>query len=360
MDRERRAAILLNLLAGGHPRRRPPPPVDVLLGGDREALADAGLGARSIDRFLELRRDDAADVELRRTERIGARIVTPADADYPAPLVGHPDAPTVLYVVGAGLAPAPRAALVGARAAAAAQLRFARRLGRACGEAGVAVVSGLARGIDAAAHEGCLDGHGHPIGVLGTGIDRTYPRETRRLHARVRERGLLLTPYPLGTPPNAPNFPARNRIVAALADSVTVVAATEDSGSMSTARAALDAGTEVSAVPGSPDDPLSRGTNRLLRDGARPILEPADLLDPLVGIGVVRAEAFRRDRGSGAPPSPDDDDPLLREIAALARTPDELAEILGRPVGDVVARLVELELRGRAERLPGRRFRRVE
>ncbi|MFG0319576.1 MAG: DNA-processing protein DprA [Planctomycetota bacterium JB042] len=360
MDQERRAAILLNLLASGHPRRRPPPPVEVLLHGDRDALREAGIGASGLDRFLELRRGDAADEEVRRTERLGARILTVADADYPAPLVGHPDAPTVLYVAGAGLPPSPRAALVGARAAASAQLRFARRLGRACGEAGVAVVSGLARGIDAAAHEGCLDGDGRPIGVLGTGIDRTYPRETRRLHGRVRERGLLVTPYPLGTSPNAPNFPARNRIVAALADSVTVVAATEDSGSMSTARAALDAGTEVSAVPGSPDDPLSRGTNRLLRDGARPILEPADLLDPLVGLGVVRAEAFRRDRRAGASAAAEESDPLLREIAALPRTPDELAEILDRPVGEVVSRLIELELRGRAERLPGRRFRRVE
>lgn len=354
MTPERRAAILLNLAVSGLPGRRPPPSCAIILGGDRRTLRDAGLTENESERLIGFRSRDAADEEQARALRLGARILTPADATYPAPLRDLPGEPRVLYAAGGELGETPRAALVGARAAAASQLRFAHRLGRACAEAGVAVVSGLARGIDAAAHEGCLAGNGLAIGVLGTGIDETFPRETRALHAKVRTRGLLVTTYPLGTPPRAFHFPIRNRIVAALAHSVTVVAATEDSGSMSTARAALDAGIEVSVVPGSPDDPLSRGTNRLLRDGARPILEPADLLEPLIGVGAVAAEPFCRGRAT-APV----DEPILREIGSVARTPDEIAESVGRPVAAVVSRLVELELTGRVERLPGRRFRRL-
>lgn len=314
----------------------------------------AGIPRPLAERVLVLRDAGEPDRELARAARLGVRLLFPEDDDFPADLQGHPHAPPLLYLRGRPLPGAPRAALIGSRAASRGMCGFASRLAEACARAGVPVVSGLARGIDAAAHEGCLAGDGFPVAVLGTGVDRCYPSDTRRLHGTVRERGALLATWPLGSPPLAAHFPVRNRLVAALAAVVVVVQATEDSGTMSTARAALDTGTEVCAVPGSPDDPLARGTNRLIRDGARPVLEPADLLDPLVGLGVVPSEPPRRDRPECGP-----DGRIRRELHSAVLTPEELVEACRLPLELVLERLVALELDGRVERLPGRLYRAV-
>lgn len=330
-------------------------PALALAGKRADALA-AGLPEPAVERLLLLRAAGEPERELARIARAGARLLFPEDAAFPRDLAQHPACPPVLYARGGPIPDGPRAAIVGARACSPALARFAERLGRACASAGVPVVSGLARGIDAAAHRGVLAGNGAAVAVLGTGVDVAYPRETRELHARVAECGVLLSTYALGSEPRPFHFPLRNRIVAALAATLVVVQATEDSGTMSTAKAALDGNTDVCAVPGSPDDPLARGTNRLLRDGARPILEPADLLDPLVGVGVCPREPL----SSGKAPTcgPPGRDRLIRmQITSTPLAPEEIAHATRLPLCEVVERLVGLELEGSVERLPGRLFR---
>ena len=218
------------------------------------------------------------------------------------------------------------------------------------------MVSGLARGIDAAAHAGCLAGDGFPIGVLGCGADMIYPRETARLHASVLAAGSLISTFPMGAMPKPYHFPRRNRIVAALSTRVVVVQATEGSGSMSTARAALDTNTEVCAVPGSPDDPLARGTNRLIRDGAAPILEPSDLLEPMLGVGSRLPEEPPRTRR----PEPDRDSLIRLQIGSTPLTADEISSIIRVPLSEVLERLTTMELDRKVERLPGRLYLRRE
>ncbi len=353
MDEPRRASLLLLLAHGGVPWSRPPPPPALLLGGARADLLAAGLREAVVQRLLELRAAGEPEREAERAARGGVGLLFPGDEFFPAGLEDHPLCPPLLYWRGLPVPPCPRVAIVGARSASRAMERFARLLGEAAARAGVPVVSGLARGIDAAAHAGCLDGAGFPVAVLGCGVDRVYPACTRALHAQVAARGALVSTYPLGTPPQPFHFPLRNRIVAALAARVVVVQATEDSGSMSTARAALDGGSDVCAVPGSPDDPLARGTNRLIRDGAHPILEPADLLDPLVGVGRVAAEAPRAAR----PARLDADARIRLQIGSTPLAAEEIAAAAHLPLAEVVERLLRLELEGKVERLPGRLYR---
>lgn len=227
--------------------------------------------------------------------------------------------------------------------------RFASEIASACARAGIPVVSGLARGIDAAAHRGALAASGACVGVLGCGVDVVYPSTARDLFAAVRDHGCLIATWPMGTPPLPHHFPIRNRLLAALAQAVVVVQARPESGSMSTARAALDAGIEVLAVPGSPDDPLAAGTNRLIRDGARPVLEPRDVVEALLGVGMVPELERRAAAGTH--------DPVLLEIASTARSAEEIALALDRTLADVLESLVASELRGEVERLPGGLFR---
>ena len=356
MDRLRRACILLNLARGGLPANTPEFEPREILFGSSERLRALGLEPGTVERLLALRARGEPLLEQERAAASGTRILIPGDAEFPRCLLEHPHRPPVLYLRGLPLLDPPRAAIVGARTASRAMERFSSRLGEACAKAGVPVVSGLARGIDAAAHAGCLKADGFPVGVLGTGVDVIYPRETRRLHAAVEASGSILSTFPLGAQPKPFHFPRRNRIVAALADRVVVVQATEDSGSISTARAALDAGTEVCAVPGSPDDPLARGANQLLRDGAAPILEPADLLDPLVGVGVCP----REERSPRVRKRIDKDTRIRLQIGSTPLTAEELARVTSLPLAEVLERLICMEAEGKVERIPGRLFLRRE
>lgn len=350
MNDHRRACLLLHLAREGVPRPQGHGDSRFLLTASAAELA-ARIGQPLADRVCTLRRQGEPDREFERTCQLGARIVMPDDADFPRDLREHPSCPALLYVKGNLAAPPPRAAIVGARRATPVMMDFARALGRACATAGIPVVSGLALGIDAAAHEGSLAANGTPLGVLGTGIDVVYPPSSKRLHAAVAERGALLSTYPLGAAPLRYRFPLRNQLVAALSAVVCVVQATVDSGSMTTAAAALEANTEVMAIPGSITDPLFAGTNRLIRDGARPVLEPADLVEALLGqVGSSTTDA---------PPAPAETSahPLLQRLRERPRAPEELAAVTGHRLEEVVAELLDLELRGIIEKLPGRLFR---
>jgi DNA processing protein len=242
-------------------------------------------------------------------------------------------------------------AVVGARAATLTGLEVARDLGRELAAAGVLVISGLARGIDAAAHRGALEAGGPTVAVLGCGVDLCYPPGHERLLEAVCGAGAVVSEDPPGTEPTAWRFPRRNRLIAALALGVVVVEAGERSGALSTARHAADLGREVLAVPGSVRSAQSRGTNRLIRDGAIPLLEIDDLAAALPELCLTTPR-----RGAGAPAALPDD-PTLRALLDLVGSdpvhPDQLAEATGARAAQIAVRLCALELGGWVRSLPG-------
>jgi DNA processing protein len=251
----------------------------------------------------------------------------------------------------------PCVAVVGSRRATFGGVDIARSIGSELGAAGVQVVSGMALGIDAAAHSGALDAGGSTIAVLGCGIDVCYPSRHAELRSRIIARGSLITEEPAGTPPFKHNFPKRNRIIAALAHAVVVVEATERSGALSTARWAADLGREVLAVPGSIRSRQSSGTNLLIRDGARPFLGIGDLLDAVPALRAAVPEAAL-DALPGRPGGGlERFSPPLREILARMGTqpvhPDQVGVALGLSPALVASRLGALELAGAVMSLPG-------
>jgi len=254
------------------------------------------MSERAVRAFEELRRDFDPEAMLRELGRRGISMLTPADADYPPRLMNVPDPPPALFVDGTlpeALPEGPAVAVVGSRKASVSGLDAARRVGRALGERGVCVVSGLALGIDAAAHEGGLEASGATVGVLGCGIDVVYPKRNHRLFEQVRESGALVSEYHLGEAPLAWRFPARNRIIAGLCGTLVVVEAAEKSGALITARHALDAGGDVWVVPGPMGLAECRGSNKLLADGAGCIWDVDEFVETIVPApagGVVRRE----------------------------------------------------------------------
>jgi DNA processing protein len=300
--------------------------------------------------------DDAVR-EMAAVERCGARFVFVGDTDYPAMLAAIEDAPPVLAVRGATCLAARRCvAIVGARNASAAAIRFARQLAADLAAADVVVVSGLARGIDAAAHAGALDGG--TIGVVAGGIDVVYPPENAELHAALYARGLVVAEQPFGTEPQARHFPRRNRLISGIAAGVVVVEAAPRSGSLITARMAAEQGREVMAVPGFPLDPRAQGVNALIRDGATLVQSAADIVEAIAPFGGPRLAAVAV--GFRAPPMADADDAARAAVVGLlSMTPvpvDEIVRLSGLPPAVVATVLLELELAGRLVRHAGARM----
>lgn len=276
------------------------------------------------------------------TTIVGARA-----AGYPRLLAAIHDPPARLHLRGAAghLLAGPAVAIVGARTCSAYGAHVALELARGLARAGVVVVSGLARGIDAEAHRGALDVGGPTIAVLGCGIDRDYPRSNAVLAARIAEQGLIVSEYPPGTEPAPWRFPARNRIVAGLSLAVVVVEARERSGALITADLALGEGRDVLAVPGEITSSLSRGPNLLIRQGATPCLGVDDVLE---AIGLESAPA-RCSPSIGA-----DAALVASALADEPAGPDELCRRTGLAADRVAAALVELELAGLAAQADGR------
>lgn len=296
---------------------------------------------------------ERVEAEMAAGERAGARLIVLGDADYPDLLAAVDPPPPLLWTLGdAALMARPCIAVVGARIASAGGQRIARGLSQQLGEAGHVVVSGLARGIDGAAHTGALPTG--TIAVLGGGVDDVYPPDNADLYARIAEQGCIVSESPMGARAQAKDFPRRNRIISGLSRGVIVVEAELRSGSLITARLAGEQGRDVFAVPGSPLDPRSRGPNELLRQGAI-------LCEGLED--VERAFSTLRTLSEPAPDNPFDGAPeeieaaVIEQVAALlSPTPtprDELARALDLPIGTVAAALLELNLMGRAELLPG-------
>jgi len=286
-----------------------------------------------------------AEAELRGAGALGVRVVGRDEPDYPPWLRRIHSPPPVLWVRGTLLeAEGERAvAVVGARAATGLGLAFARTLARDLASAGMTVVSGLARGIDTLAHQGALDAHGRTVAVLGSGLDRLYPGENMALARAIEKDGAVVSEFPLGTGPWKQNFPRRNRVIAGWGRAVVVVEAGARSGALSTARAALDEGREVMAVPGHPSQPTAEGTNGLLRDGAALVRGAPDVLAEL---GLAPAEPER------APA----DEVLVALTRGVPASIDEIQARCGLALPALVARLAELELGGEVTRLPGALF----
>lgn len=238
-------------------------------------------------------------------------------------------------------------AVVGARAATPAGRSLARALSRDLAAAGATIVSGLARGIDTSAHQGALDARGRTVAVLGCGIDRVYPPENAALARAIEARGALVSEFALGTPPLPQNFPRRNRVIAGWSRGVVVVEAARRSGSLNTARTAVDEGRDVMAVPGHPSQPACEGTNQLLRDGAVLVRDARDVAEEL------RWELPSAAVEAGQPPG----DPVLGALRADAPSSlDDLRAKSGLETPELLARLSQLELRDQVRRLPGALF----
>ena len=272
------------------------------------------------------------------------------DSRYPALLDCVPDPPPVLWVRGKPLAlPAPAVAIVGSRAATDYARLVAERLASDLASRGVTVVSGLARGVDSAAHVGALRGGGATLAVLGSGPDRIYPAEHAKLAASICEQGALVSELGPGAPPLPEHFPLRNRIISGISLAVVVVEACEGSGSLITARYALEQGRDVMAVPGSVLSGRNQGSHRLLKDGAKVVESADDILDELGWPGSTSTAAPIR-RG-------DDDDPLLRRMTiGEAYRLDELMALTGTAGTKLLPRLMELELQGRVSSSPAGTF----
>ena len=302
----------------------------------------------------------AARSLLREAGAKGLRVAGYTDcgeAAYPEGLRDLPDPPPILFKRGAGALDSERTiAVVGTRAASSYGLRTAYTLGRELGRWGWTVVSGMARGIDAAAHAGALDVGGRTIGVLGTGHDREYPAENRDLYRRMRSHGILLSEFEPGAPPTRSAFPRRNRVIAALARGVIVVEAGGKSGALNTADHALDLGREVLAVPGRIDEPGAAGCLRLLRQGAGLVAGVQDVFDAL-GWLCLEPQATASEEAAGpAVDRSSGDRRLLGALSRGPRSPDELAVGLEMPVTKVLGGLGRLELEGWVERRPGGNF----
>ena len=299
------------------------------------------------------------DTELKMARNIGARLVEKGTLDYPAALADLSDAPPFLWVLGdSRLLKRPMIAMVGARNASSLGTRMARRLAGDLGAAGYVVVSGLARGIDAAAHLAALDSG--TIAVQAGGVDTIYPAENAELARNLGKNGLRISEQPMGLQPMARHFPARNRIISGLAQATIVVEAAAKSGSLITARDALDQGREVMAVPGHPMDARASGCNMLIRDGATLVRSAQDVLEALAPLAATQQPEL----SLVIPEAPQKDNRSLRETAdlhsqilsRLGPSPlaeDQLIRDLGRPAAKITPALVELELDGSIDRAPG-------
>jgi DNA processing protein len=299
---------------------------------------------------------EEAEAELQRARSNGAQPLFVGEADYPRPLAALEAPPPMLYVRGdIGLLQRPTIAIVGARQCSAAGAKLARQFASEIGRAGYVIASGLARGIDAMAHQAAIDTG--TIAVLAGGLDNTYPPEHDELQRLIGERGCLVSEMPFGFAPRGQDFPRRNRIVSGLSLGVLIVEAARRSGSLVTARLAAEQGREVFAIPGHPLDPRAEGTNKLLKSGATLVTEPEDILSALTPLTRAPARQLREEPDQPIEvPLPVSERDRDRIVAALGPAPvdiDSLVRGTGLSIRSVQIALMELSLAGRIERHGG-------
>ena len=345
-----RASVRQLLAAFGSP--------EAVLGASRSARAAvveaavAGALAKAPNGFAELLARTTDWLHAAVTER--RAVLAIGDPRYPQTLLETADPPLLLYAQGeVERLLGDSVAIVGSRNPTPQGLENARAFAHALGAAGLTIVSGLALGIDGAAHEGALEAGAATIAVVGTGLDRVYPARHRKLAHRIAERGLIVSEFALGTPALPPHFPVRNRIIAGLARGTLVVEAALHSGSLITARLALECGRDVFAIPGSIHAPQSRGCHLLIKQGAKLVDGATDVLEEF---GIAAPPAASRAAGNAARPA----DALIEALGFEPLGLDALSARTGLGAADLSARLLDLELAGRVVRLPGQMFQRIE
>ena len=326
-------------------------PERVLSASADELAAVKGLYPETVASIRSYDYRAEAERECESVLRADVTIINILSDKYPKILIQIPDPPPYLYVKGELPASGSAVAIVGSRRASACGLMIAEKLAKELAENGITVVSGMARGIDTAAHRGTLKGGGHSVGVLGCGIDIQYPAENRHLFTSIREKGALVSEFPMGTTPRAENFPRRNRIISGLSYGVLVVEAAENSGSLITARYALEQGRDVFAIPGNITYSSSRGTNRLIKQGAKLVECIEDILEELPqGVGnSIPASSAKCTLA-----------PLEAAVYTfLSDAPLHIDEIIVKSaltVGEVSVILLRLELNGLITQLPGKHY----
>ena len=320
--------------------------------GTPEELRQAGLGPKTLARLVAVRKDVDLAALWEKIQTAGIQILTSEDDAYPRRLKEIEQPPPVLYVRGEWTPDDQFAvAVVGTRAITAYGRQITEHLASTLAASGVTVVSGLARGVDATAHAAALQAGGRTAAVLGSGVDRIYPPENRALAARIMESGAILSDYPIGTAPESGNFPPRNRIISGLSMATVVVEAGDTSGALITAEFAAEQGRDVFAVPGSILAPQSRGTNRLIQNGALPLLSPDDLLQALDLKRVDQQKSARH-----ALPANEIETKVLDTLGSEPLHVDEVRNRTGLPVEKVSAALVMMELKGLVRQVGGMQY----
>ena len=315
-------------------------------------LAASGIVGGRADLLFDFDPSEAVDHSLAWASQPDHHILTLADSSYPQSLLEIPDPPSVLYIRGnPALLQSPGIAIVGSRNATPQGLKTAESFAQALAGRGFAIISGLALGIDAAAHRGALTTEGATIAVIGTGADRIYPARNKELALAIARHGTIVSEFPLGTPAIAANFPRRNRIISGLSRGVLVVEAAPESGSLITARLAAEQGREVFAIPGSIHSPVARGCHKLIKQGAKLVETAQDILEELGG------DPEPRDVPDLVKTSGNDD--LLKALGHVPCELDELVDRTGLSADLLLGELLTLELDGLIATLPGNRYQRL-
>ena len=318
----------------------------------KQDLHKAGIGRNVVNRIIQNRDPHVLRRHQADLGRMGGKTLVYGDRGFPSLLLSIPFPPAALFI--RGRLPKETAtvlAVIGSRRCTPEGERAAARMGEKLALGGVAVVSGLARGIDSAVLKGCLGGGGIPIGVLGTGLDFVYPSENRDLFHEVERHGAILSEFPLGTGPRKYHFPRRNRIISGLSRGVLVVEASDKSGTLITVDHAIEQDRLVMAMPGPVGHPAFMGTNRLIRDGAQVILAPEDAFASLGLSAPLSNNEIRKEFDLSVPESS-----ILDLCRNEARTPDSIAALTGRGIRDILGILARLELMNLVKRYPGSRF----
>ncbi len=326
-----------------------------VLAAPQDELKERGLSERIISGIMSCSWQEYAEKELARARESGVRIIIADETAYPTGLKNTPDPPLFIYVKG-DLPHETGIAIVGTRKPTHYGLTVTHRIAYELATSGLVIVSGLARGIDTQAHRGALAARGRTIAVLGCGIDIVYPPENRELLERVSSNGAVVTENPFGTKPEAGYFPARNRIISGLAHGTVIIEATEDSGSLITAKYTLEQGRKLFAIPGNIGSPNSRGTNNLIKQGAV-LAEGTD--DILQDLGL-KWSGTKRQRTKVLPPLTSEEEFALRCLTSEPRHIDTIMSDSRFAAGKLGGILINLELKGLVKQLPGKYFVREE
>lgn len=326
--------------------------LEIAWNSPREGLLAAGLPAKVVENFQQVRSQVDLERIMANIEKKQVKVLTWEDLEYPRRLKEISQAPPVLFVNGSiNVEDDWAVAVVGTRRVTPYGRQVAAEIARFLAQNGVTVVSGLARGVDAIAHQTALQTGGRTIAVLGNGVDVVYPPEHRKLASEIAAQGALVSDYPIGTPPDGINFPPRNRIISGLSLATVVVEAGEKSGALITAEFAVEQGRDVFAVPGSILTPQSEGTNRLIEQGARPLLKMTEILDVLKLEQIPEKQLTRKLNPSSATEK--------RLLSCLTQDPlhvDELCGLSGLPISEVSATLTMMELKGMVSQVGGMHY----